>query len=102
MGEGAEYCIPVSPNYVKFSGFYVCDITDPTDNYVNVRKGPGTNYPVVRKVYTYEWKCDHEAPEWYLYKRTKNGWWELYDFDFNFIGYIHHSRVKENVGPEYY
>ena len=37
---------------MKFSGYYIGEIVDPVDNYVNVEKGPGTSYPVVRRVHT--------------------------------------------------
>lgn len=35
---------------VEFTGFYFGEVTDPVDNYVNVRKGQGTKYPVVGKL----------------------------------------------------
>ena len=47
FGEGAEFMGPFPASCVKFSGYYVGEIVDPRDNYVNIRKGPGTNYPVV-------------------------------------------------------
>ena len=34
-------------SYVKFTGYYCGEITDPTDDIVNIRKGPGTQYAVL-------------------------------------------------------
>lgn len=102
LPEGAEFGIPVPASYVKFSGFYVVEIVDPVDNYVNIRKGPGTNYSITRRVHTYDWCCDHEQPERWLVKKKKSNWWELYTFSREFVGYIYYNRVRDVVSPEYY
>ena len=105
---GAEYGGNYPPTIVKFSGYYMGAIIDPVDNYVNVRKGPGTNYPVVRKVHTINWCWDHEAATsetdsgWFYYQKTSSNWWKLYDKPGKFIGYIYYNRIKQNIGPEYY
>ena len=95
-------------NYIKFTGFYKAEITDPRDDYVNVRKGPGTNYPVVGKL---------SVGDEIFYKKTSTNWLEVYTTDselYNgffmgprtigymyptegatcFIGYIYKDRVK--------
>lgn len=102
LPEGAEFCNPIPASYVKFSGFYVVEIVDPEDNYVNIRKGPGTNYSIIRRVHTYDWCCDHNQPERWLVKKKKSNWWELYTFSREFIGYIYHNRVRDVTMPEFY
>ena len=94
--------------YVEFTGFYMGEITDPRDNYVNIRKGPGTNYAIVRTV---------DVGSIIYYKKTDSNWLEVYgvkyeDFDIFsmvddphyfednefdkkiFVGYIYKDRVK--------
>ena len=108
LPEGAEYGGAYSPGIVKWSGYYIGGITDPVDNYVNVRKGPGTKYAVVRRVHTYEWLMEHDNfvsetdGGWFFYQKTSGNWWKLYDKPGKFIGYIYYDRIDENVGPEWY
>ena len=54
---------------VAFTGFYKAIITDPTDNYVNIRKGAGTNFPVVGKV-----NVGNEI----IFKKTGSNWYQVY------------------------
>ena len=106
--DGGEFGRAYSPDIVKFSGYYIGEIIDPVDNYVNVRKGPGTNYPVVRKVHTKDWCGDHDRAGHptdsgrFFYQKTSNNWWKLYDKPGKFIGYIYYDRLVRNVLPEYY
>ena len=107
--EGAaEYVGAYSPDIVKFSGYYIGEIIDPVDNYVNVRKGPGTNYPVVRKVHTKAWcgdrdRCGHPTDSGrFFYQKTSSNWWKLYDAPGKFVGYIYYNRLEKDVCPEYY
>lgn len=108
LPEGAEYMGAYPPSIVKWSGYYIGGITDPVDNYVNVRKGPGTKYAVVRRVHTYEWLIEHDNfvsetdGGWFFYQKTSGNWWKLYDKPGKFIGYIYYDRIDEYVGPEWY
>ena len=77
----------VPASYVRFSGFYVGTITDPVDNYVNVRKGPGTNYPIVQTVNV----GDH-----FWFQKTNSNWVKLYEVD-EFLGYIYFNRIDAST-----
>ena len=82
-------------SYVKFTGYYCGEITDPTDDLVNIRKGPGTQYAVVDKIW---------VDEFVVFKKTKTNWYQLYnycpmegnpiDFGAKLTGYVHKSRIK--------
>lgn len=37
---------------IRDTGFYIGEVVDPVDDYVNVRKGPGTKHPIVGKLHT--------------------------------------------------
>ena len=95
LPSGAEYGGAYPPSIVKWSGYYIGGITDPVDNYVNVRKGPGTKYAVVRRVHT---------GGWFFYRKTSGNWWKLYDKPYDkpgkFIGYIYYDRIVEYVDGE--
>ncbi len=85
---------PVNAN-MEFSGYYYGQVTDPKDDYVNVRKGPGTNFPVVDKLYVDDFVC---------VKKTDGGWLKVYECErnnaeslsgsFSFKGYVYKDRVK--------
>ena len=106
--DAAEFSGAFPPSIVKFSGYYIGEIVDPVDNYVNVRKGPGTSYPVVRRVHTKEWCMDHEMAGSstdsgeFFYQKTNTNWWKLYDKPGKFVGYIYHERLISKDSPEYY
>ena len=111
LEDAAEFDISAPSSYVKFSGYYVGEIIDPVDNYVNVRKGPGTNYPVVMKVYTKDWILDHEelwesnsvsASGRFYYQKTKTNWLKLYSNPGHFLGYIYKDRIKKVTCPEFF
>lgn len=71
--------------YLEFTGYYVGQVRDPIDDYVNVRKGPGTNYPVVGKCYT---GC-------YIYfMKTENNWLKVYTVK----SIVDNYGVKSDVG----
>ena len=122
--EGMNYEFKNLPahykNYIQFTGFYKVSATDPVDNYVNVRKGQGTKYPVVGKV-----KVDSN----FFVKELENNWVKVYgakfcgedrdddgffydvgngvdpyvEWGYNvfFLGYIHKSRIKTPVADIY-
>ena len=80
-------------SYVKFTGYYCGEITDPKDDIVNIRKGPGTNYKVVDKIW---------VDNFVIFKKTKSNWYQLYgycpmegnDIEPKLMGYIYKDRVK--------
>ena len=112
LGEGAEYCVEAPSSYVKFSGYYWGEIVDPKNNYVNVRKGPGTNYAVVMRVFTYEKvveNIDNEeffkknpvaAQGRFYFQKTKTNWIKLYSEPGKFLGYIYKDRIEYVLSPE--
>jgi len=55
--------------HVKPTDFFYGEVTDPRDDYVNIRKGPSTNYPVVFKI---------NVSTCILFKKTGNNWYEVY------------------------
>lgn len=65
-------------------------VTDP-DGYTNIRKGPSTNYPIVRRYY---------SGEYLYYVPQKSGWSKVYSGVSNstYMGYMHTSRIKR-VNP---
>lgn len=56
-------------NNLQLTDYYLAEPTDPVDNYVNVRKGPGTNYPIVGKVL---------IGEWFFVKDLDSNWVKVY------------------------
>ena len=59
-------------------------ITDPVDNYVNIRKGPGTNYAICGQLLV---GADiHYIP-------YNSGWVKVYEYE-RFLGYVAKSRVR--------
>ena len=85
---------PVSAN-IEFADYYYGEVTDPKDDFVNIRKGPGTNYPIVEKRSVGDYIC---------YQKTNGTWLKVYDEErnnteslsgtFHFLGYIYKDRVK--------
>lgn len=80
-------------SYVKFTGYYCGEITDPKDNTVNIRKGPGTKYAVTEKIW---------VDNFVIFKKTKSNWYQLYgycpmegnDIEPKLMGYIYKDRIK--------
>ena len=83
----SEWGKAIPESYVKFSGYYAGTITDPVDDYVNVRSGPGTNYSIVTTV---------DVCEPWLYKKTNTNWVKLYYQDGTCIGYIYGNRINSS------
>jgi uncharacterized protein YgiM (DUF1202 family) len=63
-------------------------IVDPDDDYVNVRKGPGTNYAIV---------CRLAVSTDVLFEKTKSKWVKVYDEDGNYLGYVYRSRISQHL-----
>ena len=72
--------------YIEFTGYYYAEVTDPVDDYVNVRKGPGTKYPVVGKLGT-GWDI--------LFQKTESNWLKVYSL---FDGYYDDGYFENGVG----
>ena len=81
-------------NVVEFTGFFYGQIRDPVDNYVNVRKGPGTNYAIVDQKYV--GSCIY-------FQKTNTNWLKVYEEEYlydeetwklNHIGYVYKDRIK--------
>lgn len=82
---------PVAAN-MQFSGYYYGEVTDPKDDYVNIRKGPGTNYPVVEKL---------DVGDHVHFQKSNGSWLKVYEEhtqflsgNYSFLGYIYKDRVK--------
>lgn len=60
--------------------------TNDPDGYTNVRSGPGTNHPIVSRIY------DDEEFE---FCETSGSWWEVfYEGEQEwYVGYMHKSRI---------
>lgn len=63
-------------------------IVDPDDDYVNVRKGPGTNYGIA---------CRLAVSTDVLFEKTKSKWVKVYDLDGNYLGYVYRSRISQHL-----
>ena len=63
-------------------------IVDPDDDYVNVRKGPGTNYEIV---------CHLPVSTDVYFEKSNSKWVKVYDEDFNYLGYVHRSRISQHL-----
>lgn len=59
-------------------------ITDPVDNYVNIRKGPGTNYYVCGQLLV--GSDIHYIP-------YNSGWVKVYEYE-RFLGYVAKNRIR--------
>ena len=74
-----------SSSSVKYhKGFLI----DPKDTYVNIRKGPGMNYPIAKPLDTYTT----------IYYTTTTGskWYKVYDTNYNYQGYVYYDRIKNS------
>ena len=62
------------------------------DGYVNIRKGPGTNYAIVRR---------YQSGEYLYYTPQSNGWSKVYSAktSSSYMGFMSTSRIK-NVDPQ--
>lgn len=68
-------------------GYHRGHLIDPKDTYVNVRKGPGTNYPIVIPLDTYTN---------IYYTKTGSNWYKVYDTRYNYLGYVYYDRIKND------
>ena len=74
-------------NYSNSSGnYHEGYMVDPVDDYVNVRKGPGTNYAIVGRLDTYTNV---------YYTTTGSNWYKVYDSNYNYLGYVYYNRIKK-------
>lgn len=98
---------PIPAYYVEFSGYYIGFTKG--EGVVNIRKGPGTNYPIVKK-YGLDGYGDYVT-----FKYTNSNWLKVYEDDeaamekswkikscthkdyrkLVFIGYIHKNMVVD-------
>ena len=60
-------------------------ITDPADTYVNIRKGPGTNYAITGRL---------DVGTYVYYQPAATGWVKVYDNNKVFLGYVAKNRIK--------
>lgn len=59
-------------------------ITDPDDYYVNIRRGPGTNYPIVGRL---------DVGTHVYYTKENSRWYKVYNRNKKYLGYIYYDRV---------
>ena len=64
--------------------FKIGYITDPVDDYVNVRKGPGTDYDIVNELY---------VGDKIYYTKGSGNWRKVYDLNKRYLGYIYYDRI---------
>lgn len=84
--QGSSYNYNSSSGSSPSSNYHEGYIVDPVDNYVNIRKGPGTNYAIVGRLDTY---TD------VYYTTTSTNWHKVYDRNYNYLGYVYHDRIKK-------
>ena len=79
--------VRVNPNATSTPApkFYSGYITDPKDNYVNVRRGPGTSYAISSRL---------TLGKFVYYQPAGNGWSKVYDSNKKFLGYVASSRIR--------
>ena len=66
-------------------GLKLGKIVDPEDSYVNIRKGPGTNYAIVGRL---------NIGTQVLYKPVNSKWMKIYNkVSERFLGYVASSRI---------
>lgn len=66
------------------SGLRYGTIVDPRDNYVNVRKGPGTKYAIVTQL----WVGTK------VYFESGSGWVRVYNTSKQYLGYVYRDRIR--------
>lgn len=60
-------------------------ITDPRDNYVNVRKGPGTKYAIVTRLW---------IGTTVYYQGSSSNWVRVYNTNKQYLGYVYRNRIR--------
>ena len=83
--SGSSYSTSNTNSYPS-GNYHEGYIVDPVDNYVNIRKGPGTNYAIVGRLDTYTSV---------YYTTTGSKWYKVYDGNYNYLGYVFHDRIKK-------
>jgi uncharacterized protein YgiM (DUF1202 family) len=63
-------------------------IVDPQDDYVNVRKGPGTKYGIA---------CRLPVSTDVYFEKSNSKWVKVYDEDLNYLGYVYRSRISQHL-----
>ena len=61
-------------------------VIDPVDSYVNVRTGPGTDYPIATQL-------DDLTEVYYIKSSSK--WYKVYDTNYNYLGYVYYDRIHD-------
>ena len=61
-------------------------IVDPVDNYVNVRRGPGTNYAICSRL---------DVGTYIYYQPATSGWAKVYNRNKTYLGYVALSRISK-------
>jgi uncharacterized protein YgiM (DUF1202 family) len=83
--------VRVNPNSGYSSSTYTSNglrrgtIVDPRDNYVNVRKGPGTNYSIVTCLY---------VGTTVYYQGSSSNWVRVYNSSMQYLGYVYRNRIR--------
>ena len=79
--------VRINPNSGNSNGssFISGVITDPTDSYVNVRRGPGTKYAISSRL---------DVGTRVYYVRTGTNWVKVYNLEKAYLGYVAASRVR--------
>lgn len=79
--------VRINPNSGNSNGssFISGVITDPTDSYVNVRRGPGTKYAISSRL---------DVGTRIYYVRTGTNWVKVYNQEKTYLGYVAASRVR--------
>ena len=62
------------------------EVTDPIDEYVNVRSGPGTEYGISTTL---------DVGETVFYEPSRSNWFRVYYEDGSFMGWIYHDRLRK-------
>lgn len=84
--SGSSYSSSGSSYSSSGGNYHEGYIVDPVDDYVNIRKGPGTNYAIVGRLDTY---TD------VYYTTTGSNWYKVYDGNYNYLGYVYYNRIKK-------
>lgn len=61
-------------------------ITDPKDTYVNVRKGPGIDYPIIGRL---------DVGSFVFYQPVSSEWVKIYDNNKRMLGFVAKNRIKD-------
>lgn len=76
--------VPVQPAASNAPKLRSGIIVDPVDSYVNVRRGPGTNYAIATQL---------DVGTTVYYERGSK-WVKVYDLNYSYLGYVFHDRIR--------